>query len=137
MLSEGSVLNKLPLGLSPEDAEKYWPGPKDSGSSLNHSNSNVEPANVKVRFESAVGELMRLMRNGQSLDEDKLNFVASTLSDNGAMINGGGGGGGAGETRRLSEANDTDTTVSSEIKTSSSTGIANLGKMAIVNSVKI
>ena len=133
MLSEGSVLNKLPLGLSPEDAEKYWPGPKDSGSSLNHSNSNVEPANVKVRFESAVGELMRLMRNGQSLDGDKLNFVASTLRDNGAMINGGG----AGETRRLSEANDTDTTVSSEIKTSSSTGIANLGKMAVVNSVKI
>ena len=133
MLSEGSVLNKLPLGLSPEDAEKYWPGPKDSGSSLNHSNSNVEPANVKVRFESAVGELMRSMRNGQSLDEDKLNFVASTLRDNGAMINGGG----AGETRRSSEANDTDTTVSSEIKTSSSTGIANLGKMAIVNSVKI
>ena len=133
MLSEGSVLNKLPLGLSPEDAEKYWPGPKDSGSSLNHSNSNVEPANVKVRFESAVGELMRSMRNGQSLDGDKLNFVASTLRDNGAMINGGG----AGETRRLSEANDTDTTVSSEIKTSSSTGIANLGKMAIVNSVKI
>ena len=133
MLSEGSVLNKLPLGLSPEDAEKYWPGPKDSGSSLNHSNSNVEPANVKVRFESAVGELMRLMRSGQSLDEDKLNFVASTLRDNGAMINGGG----AGETRRSSEANDTDTTVSSEIKTSSSTGIANLGKMAIVNSVKI
>ncbi len=133
MLSEGSVLNKLPLGLSPEDAEKYWPGPKDSGSSLNHSNSNVEPANVKVRFESAVGELMRSMRNGQSLDGDKLNFVASTLRDNGAMINGGG----AGETRRSSEANDTDTTVSSEIKTSSSTGIANLGKMAIVNSVKI
>ena len=133
MLSEGSVLNKLPLGLSPEDAEKYWPGPKDSGSSLNHSNSNVEPANVKVRFESAVGELMRLMRSGQSLDEDKLNFVASTLRDNGAMINGGG----AGETRGLSEANDTDTTVSSEIKTSSSTGIANLGKMAVVNSVKI
>ena len=133
MLSEGSVLNKLPLGLSPEDAEKYWPGPKDSGSSLNHSNSNVEPANVKVRFESAVGELMRLMRSGQSLDEDKLNFVASTLRHNGAMINGGG----AGEIRRLSEANDTDTTVSSEIKTSSSTGIANLGKMAIVNSVKI
>ena len=133
MLSEGSVLNKLPLGLSPEDAEKYWPGPKDSGSSLNHSNSNVEPANVKVRFESAVGELMRSMRNGQSLDGDKLNFVASTLRDNGAMINGGGGG----ETRRLSEANDTDTTVSSEIKTSSSTGIANLGKMAVVNSVKI
>ena len=58
MLSEGSVLNKLPLGLSPEDAEKYWPGPKDSGGNLNHSNSNVEPANVKVRFESAVGELM-------------------------------------------------------------------------------
>ena len=133
MLSEGSVLNKLPLGLSPEDAEKYWPGPKDSGSSLNHSNSNVEPANVKVRFESAVGELMRSMRNGQSLDGDKLNFVASTLRDNGAMINGGG----AGETRRSSEANDTDTTVSSEIKTSSSTGIANLGKMAVVNSVKI
>ena len=133
MLSEGSVLNKLPLGLSPEDAEKYWPGPKDSGSSLNHSNSNVEPANVKVRFESAVGELMRLMRSGQSLDEDKLNFVASTLRHNGAMINGGG----AGEIRRLSEANDTDTTVSSEIKTSSSTGIANLGKMTIVNSVKI
>ncbi len=133
MLSEGSVLNKLPLGLSPEDAEKYWPGPKDSGSSLNHSNSNVEPANVKVRFESAVGELMRSMRNGQSLDGDKLNFVASTLRDNGAMINGGG----AGETRRSSEANDTDTTVSSEIKTSSSTGIANLGKMTIVNSVKI
>ena len=133
MLSEGSVLNKLPLGLSPEDAEKYWPGPKDSGSSLNHSNSNVEPANVKVRFESAVGELMRSMRNGQSLDGDKLNFVASTLRHNGAMINGGG----AGEIRRLSEANDTDTTVSSEIKTSSSTGIANLGKMAIVNSVKI
>ena len=133
MLSEGSVLNKLPLGLSPEDAEKYWPGPKDSGSSLNHSNSNIEPANVKVRFESAVGELMRSMRNGQSLDGDKLNFVASTLRDNGAMINGGG----AGETRRSSEANDTDTTVSSEIKTSSSTGIANLGKMAIVNSVKI
>ena len=133
MLSEGSVLNKLPLGLSTEDAEKYWPGPKDSGSSLNHSNSNIEPANVKVRFESAVGELMRSMRNGQSLDGDKLNFVASTLRDNGAMINGGG----AGETRRSSEANDTDTTVSSEIKTSSSTGIANLGKMAIVNSVKI
>ena len=133
MLSEGSVLNKLPLGLSPEDAEKYWPGPKDSGSSLNHSNSNIEPANVKVRFESAVGELMRSMRNGQSLDGDKLNFVASTLRDNGAMINGGG----AGETRRSSEANDTDTTVSSEIKTSSSTGIANLGKMAVVNSVKI
>ena len=133
MLSEGSVLNKLPLGLSPEDAEKYWPGPKDSGSSLNHSNSNVEPANVKVRFESAVGELMRSMRNGQSLDGDKLNFVASTLRNNGAMINGGG----AGETRRSSEANDTDTTVSSEIKTSSSTGIANLGKMTIVNSVKI
>ena len=133
MLSEGSVLNKLPLGLSPEDAEKYWPGPKDSGSSLNHSNSNVEPANVKVRFEGAVGELMRLMRSGQPLDEDKLNFVASTLRNNGAMINGGG----AGETRRSSEANDTDTTVSSEIKTSSSTGIANLGKMAIVNSVKI
>ena len=133
MLSEGSVLNKLPLGLSPEDAEKYWPGPKDSGSSLNHSNSNVEPANVKVRFESAVGELMRLMRSGQSLDGDKLNFVASTLRHNGAMINGGG----AGEIRRLSEAKDTDTTVSSEIKTSSSTGIANLGKMAIVNSVKI
>ena len=105
MLSEGSVLNKLPLGLSPEDAEKYWPGPKDSGSSLNHNNSNVEPANVKVRFESAVGELMRLMRNGQPLDEDKLNFVASTLRHNGAMINGGG----AGEIRRLSEANDTDT----------------------------
>ena len=133
MLSEGSVLNKLPLGLSPEDAEKYWPGPKDSGSSLNHSNSNIEPANVKVRFEGAVGELMRLMRSGQPLDEDKLNFVASTLRNNGAMINGGG----AGETRRSSEANDTDTTVSSEIKTSSSTGIANLGKMAIVNSVKI
>ena len=133
MLSEGSVLNKLPLGLSPEDAEKYWPGPKDSGSSLNHSSSNVEPANVKVRFESAVGELMRLMRNGQPLDEDKLNFVASTLRNNGAMINGGG----AGETRRLSEASDIDTTVSSEIKTSSSTGIANLGKMAVVNSVKI
>ena len=133
MLSEGSVLNKLPLGLSPEDAEKYWPGPKDSGSSLNHSNSNVEPANVKVRFESAVGELMRSMRNGQSLDGDKLNFVASTLRHNGAMINGGG----AGETRRSSEANDTDTTVSSEIKTSSSTGIANFGKMTIVNSVKI
>ena len=133
MLSEGSVLNKLPLGLSPEDAEKYWPGPKDSGSSLNHNNSNVEPPNVRVRFEGAVGELMRLMRNGQSLDEDKLNFVASTLRDNGAMINGGG----AGETRRSSEANDTDTTVSSEIKTSSSTGIANLGKMTIVNSVKI
>ena len=133
MLSEGSVLNKLPLGLSPEDAEKYWPGPKDSGSSLNHSNSNVEPANVKVRFESAVGELMRLMRSGQSLDEDKLNFVASTLRDNGAMINGGG----AGETRRLSEANDTDTTVSSEINTSSSSEITSLAKMAIVSSVKI
>ena len=133
MLSEGSVLNKLPLGLSPEDAEKYWPGPKDSGSSLNHSNSNVEPANVKVRFESAVGELMRLMRSGQSLDEDKLNFVASTLRHNGAMINGGG----AGEIRRLSEANDTDTTVSSEINTSSSSEITSLAKMAIVNSVKI
>ena len=133
MLSEGSILNKLPLGLSPEDAEKYWPGPKYDGSSLNHSNSNIEPANVKVRFESAVGELMRLMRSGQSLDEDKLNFVASNLRHNGAMINGGG----AGEIRRLSEANDTDTTVSSEIKTSSSTGIANLGKMTIVNSVKI
>ena len=112
MLSEGSVLNKLPLGLSPEDAEKYWPGPKDSGSSLNHNNSNVEPPNVRVRFEGAVGELMRLMRNGQSLDEDKLNFVASTLRHNGAMINGGG----AGETRRSSEANDTDTTVSSECR---------------------
>ena len=133
MLSEGSVLNKLPLGLSPEDAEKYWPGPKDSGSSLNHSNSNIEPANVKVRFEGAVGELMRLMRSGQPLDEDKLNFVASTLRNNGAMINGGG----AGETRRLSEANDTDTTVSSEIKTSSSSEITSLGKMAVVNSVKI
>ena len=133
MLSEGSVLNKLPLGLSPEDAEKYWPGPKDSGSSLNHSNSNIEPANVKVRFEGAVGELMRLMRSGQPLDEDKLNFVASTLRNNGAMINGGG----AGETRRLSEANDTDTTVSSEIKTSSSSEITSLAKMAVVNSVKI
>ena len=133
MLSEGSVLNKLPLGLSPEDAEKYWPGPKDSGSSLNHSNSNIEPANVKVRFEGAVGELMRLMRSGQPLDEDKLNFVASTLRHNGAMINGGG----AGEIRRLSEANDTDTTVSSDIKTSSSSEITSLAKMAIVNSVKI
>ena len=133
MLSEGSVLNKLPLGLSPEDAEKYWPGPKDSGSSLNHSNSNVEPANVKVRFESAVGELMRSMRNGQSLDGDKLNFVASTLRNNGAMINGGG----AGETRRLSEASDIDTTVSSDIKTSSSSEITSLAKMAVVNSVKI
>ena len=133
MLSEGSVLNKLPLGLSPEEAEKYWPGPKDSGSSLNHNNSNVEPANVKVRFESAVGELMRLMRSGQPLDEDKLNFVASTLRRNGAMINGRG----TGETRRSSEANDIDTTMNPDIKTSSSTGIANLGKMAIVNSVKI
>ena len=133
MLSEGSVLNKLPLGLNPEDAEKYWPGPKDSGSSLNHSNSNVEPPNVRVRFEGAVGELMRLMRNGQPLDEDKLNFVASTLRHNGAMINGGG----AGETRRLSEANDTDTTVSSDIKTSSSSEITSLAKMALVNSVKI
>ena len=133
MLSEGSVLNKLPLGLSTEDAEKYWPGPKDSGSSLNHSNSNVEPPNVRVRFEGAVGELMRLMRSGQSLDEDKLNFVASTLRHNGAMINGGG----AGETRRSSEASDIDTTVSSDIKTSSSSEITSLAKMAIVNSVKI
>ena len=133
MLSEGSVLNKLPLGLNPEDAEKYWPGPKDSGSSLNHSNSNIEPPNVRVRFEGAVGELMRLMRSGQPLDEDKLNFVASTLRHNGAMINGGG----AGETRRLSEASDIDTTVSSDIKTSSSSEITSLAKMAIVNSVKI
>ena len=88
MLSEGSILNKLPLGLSPKEAEKYWPGPKDSGSSLNHNNSNVEPANVEVRFESAVGELMRLMRNGQPLDEDKLNFVATTLRQNGAKLDG-------------------------------------------------
>ena len=133
MLSEGSVLNKLPLGLSPEDAEKYWPGPKDSGSSLNHSNSNVEPPNVRVRFEDAVGELMRLMRNGQPLDEDKLNFVATTLRQNGAKLDGED----AVETRGSRADSDSIAPVDSEIKTSSSTGIASLGEMAVVNSVKI
>ncbi len=132
-MSEGSVLNKLPLGLSPEEAEKYWPGPKDSGSSLNHSNSNVEPANVKVRFESAVGELIRLMRNGQPLDEDKLSFVATTLRQKGAKLDGED----AVETRGSRADRGSIAPVDSEIKTSSSTGIANLCKMAVVNSVKI
>ena len=133
MLSEGSVLNKLPLGLSPGEAEKYWPGPKDSGSSLNHNNSNVEPANVKVRFESAVGELMRLTRNGQPLDEDKLNFVATTLRQNGAKLDDED----AVETRGSRADRGSIASVDSEIKTSSSTGIASLSKMAVVNSVKI
>ena len=133
MLSEGSVLNKLPLGLSPEEAEKYWPGPKYNGSSINHSNSNVEPPNVRVRFEGAVGELMRLMRNGQSLDEDKLNFVASTLRRNGAKLDGED----AVETRGSRADSDSIAPVDSEIKTSSSSEITSLAKMAIVNSVKI
>ena len=133
MLSEGSVLNKLPLGLSTEDAEKYWPGPKYNGSSLNHNNSNVEPANVKVMFESAVGELMRLTRNGQHLDEDKLNFVATTLRQNGARLDDED----AVETRGSRANRGSIAPVDSEIITSSSTGIASLGKMAVVNSVKI